>query len=47
MHIDKNDYLYIADTGNKKIVILDDKNEFVLSFGEDYLMKPTGVFCKR
>ncbi|MCK9234509.1 MAG: hypothetical protein M0O98_04895 [Acholeplasmataceae bacterium] len=46
MHIDKNDYLYIADTGNKKIVIFDDKNEFVLSFGEDYLMKPTGVFVR-
>ncbi len=41
--IDANDYIYIADTGNRRVVILDPKLEVVASFGDDRLIKPTGL----
>lgn len=44
MFIDSDDYLYIADTGNQRIVILDENNQFVLAFGSDILVKPLSVF---
>ncbi len=46
IYIDNEDYIYIADTGNKKIVVLDNNEEFILSFGDDKLIKPTGVFVR-
>lgn len=44
MFIDSDDYMYIADTGNQRIVILDENQELVLSFGTDMLIKPLSVF---
>jgi len=44
--IDKNDYLYICDTGNKQIVILDNNNNFITKFGSENLIKPTGVYVR-
>lgn len=37
------DLIYIADTGNKRIVILNEMGEYIQSFGEDILSKPVGV----
>ncbi len=44
LFIDKEDYLYIADTGNQRIVILNPDYEIVASFGEDKLIKPLGIY---
>ncbi len=41
--IDSEDYLYIADTGNKRIVILNPSYQVIHSFGSDRLIKPQGV----
>ncbi|MBI9009542.1 MAG: hypothetical protein JEZ05_05870 [Tenericutes bacterium] len=43
MFIDEDDYMYIADTGNQRIVILDPDLEVVTSFGTDLLVKPLGI----
>lgn len=44
LYIDSEDYIYIADTGNKRIVILNPDYEVLFSFGEDLLIKPLGIF---
>lgn len=44
MFIDEEDYLYIADTGNKRIVVMNPELEVLYSFGEDVLVKPLGIF---
>lgn len=44
MFIDDEDYLYIADTGNQRVVILNPDLEVVFSFGEDVLIKPLGIY---
>lgn len=41
--IDSEDYIYIADTGNKRIVILDPSYQVLHSFGSDRLVKPLGI----
>lgn len=46
LFIDSEDYFYIADTGNKRIVILDKNWEYVVDFGSDYLIQPTGLFIR-
>lgn len=42
--IDSNDDVYVADTGNSRIVVFDTWGNYIRSFGEDVLSKPTGVF---
>ena len=44
MFIDSDDYMYIADTGNKRVVILDSDLQVVYTFGSDLLIKPLGIF---
>lgn len=44
--VDKQDYIYIADTGNRRIVILDDRFELVTTFGEGELNTPLGIFVR-
>ena len=39
----QGDKLYIADTGNKRIVVYSMDTGEIVSFGEDVLKKPTGV----
>jgi len=46
LFIDSDDYLFIADTGNKRIVVLDEAFEVISVFGEDRLIKPTGIFVR-
>ena len=46
LFIDKEDYFYICDTGNKKIVILDKNWTYVTEFGNDLLIKPNGIFVR-
>lgn len=41
--VDANDIIYVADTGNSRIIRYDLENDLVLSFGEDILNRPTGV----
>ncbi len=43
LFIDSDDYLYIADTGNKRIVVLDPNLEVLFSFGQDVMIKPMGI----
>ena len=43
MTFDSEDYLYIADTGNKRVVILNPDYDVVASFGNDFLIKPLGI----
>jgi len=44
LFIDKDDYFYIADTGNKRVVICDPDLNLLYSFGEDILVKPLGIY---
>lgn len=44
MYIDSDDYIYIADTGNQRVVILDSNLDVHISFGSDVLIKPLGIF---
>ena len=46
MFIDSDDYMYIADTGNKRVVILDENLDVLFSFGDDVLVKPLGIFVQ-
>jgi len=43
MVIDSEDYIYIADTGNLRVLILDSNLDVVVSFGEDFFVKPLGI----
>lgn len=40
------DCLYIADTGNKRIVVYDLQENKYITFGENILKKPRGIFVK-
>lgn len=44
MIIDNDDYLYIADTGNKRIVVLDNNLAPIYAFGSDKLVYPRGIY---
>ncbi len=44
MTIDEDDYVYIADTGNKRILVLDNNLNPILSFGSDTLVYPRGIY---
>lgn len=46
LFIDDDDYLYLADTGNKRITIMDREFDYITSFGEDRLLQPLGVFVR-
>ena len=48
LYIDARDHIYIADTGNNRIVHLDASGELVrsLEFPEDPLNRPQGVFVR-
>ena len=46
LFIDKEDYFYVCDTGNKRIVILDNSWNYILEFGSDILIQPTGIFVR-
>ena len=46
LFIDKEDYFYVCDTGNKRIVILDKDWGYVLEFGSEDLFQPTGIFVR-
>lgn len=46
IYIDNEDYVYIADTNSKQIVILDKDHNFVTKFGSDVLLKPTGLYVR-
>ena len=43
MAIDVDDYLYIADTGNKRIVILSPTYQVLHTFGSDVFDRPMGI----
>ncbi|KAB8138932.1 hypothetical protein F9U64_02740 [Gracilibacillus oryzae] len=44
MKIGKDGLLYIADTGNKRILVGDANGKFIRSIGNEVLQKPTGIF---
>ncbi len=46
MFVDDMDWLYVANTKDQEILIFDETNDFVLSFGSDVLMSPTGLFVR-
>ena len=46
LFIDDEDYIYVADTGNQRIVVLDPELELLYSFGTDVLVKPLGIFVE-
>jgi DNA-binding beta-propeller fold protein YncE len=42
--IDDKDTIYVADTGNSRIVLFDSFGNYMRTIGQDVLSKPTGVF---
>ncbi len=46
LFIDSEDYLYIVDSGNKRVVILDENNEYITDFGEGILNQPRGIYVR-
>ena len=46
LFIDSEDYFYVADTGNKRVVILDSNFSYITEFGADVLIQPNGVFVR-
>ncbi|WP_127530463.1 YIP1 family protein [Paenibacillus kobensis] len=49
LYIDQKDHVYIADTGNNRIVELDDKGDYVrqIKVEESPLKKPNGVYVNK
>ncbi len=46
LFIDKEDYFYVCDTGNKRIVILDKCWNYITEFGSSELIQPNGIFVR-
>ena len=46
LFIDSEDYFYVCDTGNKRIVVLDKSWTYVTEFGSDDLIQPNGIFVR-
>ncbi|MDD4000612.1 MAG: hypothetical protein PHX62_06945 [Bacilli bacterium] len=46
LFIDSEDYLYIVDSGNQRVVVLDKDNEFILEFGSDRFQQPRGIYVR-
>jgi DNA-binding beta-propeller fold protein YncE len=44
LYIDSEDNIYVADTGNKRIVVIDKNQNIKKILGEEILGEPTGVF---
>ncbi|WP_167747093.1 YIP1 family protein [Cohnella luojiensis] len=44
LFIDTNDEIYVADTGNARIVVFDQQGNYLRTIGKDVLSRPTGVF---
>ena len=44
MKITKDGYIYIADTGNRRILVSDLQGNYIREFGQDVLVTPCGVF---
>ncbi|MCK9537301.1 MAG: hypothetical protein M0R05_06980, partial [Bacilli bacterium] len=44
--IDGDDYIYLVDTGNRRIVIFDGAWHCLNIFGTDLMMKPQGIFVR-
>lgn len=44
MKISESGFIYVADTGNGRILVGTPTGDFIRSFGEDVLKKPTGLF---
>ncbi|MFC5649903.1 YIP1 family protein [Paenibacillus solisilvae] len=47
LYVDESDRLYIADTGNKRIVVLQPGGSLLRIIGQDQLSEPTGVFVDK
>lgn len=46
LFIDSEDYLYVADTGNQRIVVFDPELNYLYEFGSDLLRKPLGIYVR-
>lgn len=46
LFVDDTDYLYVLDTGHKRVVIFDAASQYVTSFGETVMIKPTGIYVR-
>ena len=46
LFIDDDDYFYIADTGNKKVIILDKDFNYINQIDETILKQPYGIFVR-
>ncbi|NLG82895.1 MAG: hypothetical protein GX490_10345 [Bacilli bacterium] len=46
LFITDDDTIFVADTGNKRIVVLNNNYELITTFGEDRLTTPTGVYVR-
>lgn len=46
LFIDSEDYFYVCDTGNKRIVILDKDWNYLKEFGSEDLIQPNGIFVR-
>lgn len=44
IYIDARNHIYVADTNNHRIVVLDDEGQFIRVIGEEVLQTPVGVF---
>lgn len=46
LFIDSEDYLYLADTERKQVVVMDKEFNYLASFGSDKLIRPLGIFVR-
>ena len=46
LFIDQDDYLYVADTGNHRVVVLSPGGDYLYAFGSDVLVKPLGIYVR-
>jgi tetratricopeptide (TPR) repeat protein len=46
LFIDEEGYLYVLDTGNKRIVIFDETFEYVIHYENSSFARPTGIFVR-
>ena len=46
LFIDSDNYFYVADKTNKRIVILDKDWTYITEFGSDILLEPNGIFVR-
>lgn len=46
LFIDDEDYLYLVDTDNRRIIIMDNEFNYITSFGTTELIRPLGVFVR-